>query len=141
MLRTIDPDHLHEWSSTAAPDTVFYFRPLTGMLIYTDMDELTAHMINKCVVKITNIEIGGVEYPMWEKDPKNPVDLYKILPYQIVMPLQGKIWSASRLSEVELGELKPQVGSQSSETDSTVPTVTEEVPSASKPAAKKTPRK
>jgi hypothetical protein len=115
MLKSFDPNETWEYSSPLAPETVFTYTAITGPIIARDFEGLSTAAINRCVKKVTNIELTvtdkgkSVRRTFTGEEPFVPavwpeVKLAEVLHYQIATGLFGAIWDHTTLTAQEMGE-------------------------------------
>lgn len=108
MLKTINPETIYDWTTG---DTTFFYKALSGPQSVFTVDSLFATLINKCVTKVTNIEIDGVEHLEWKNDGK----LSDRLPFAIANLLASEIFAVSKLSDAEAKNSQSPSGSEPSD--------------------------
>ena len=116
MLKSYDPKQTWTFESPLAPGTVFTYKAITGPVVAKDFDDIMRIALNRCIVKVSNIEITltdekgePVRKQFTEADPFVPaiypeVRMADILHYQIASALFAAIWSPSSLTKEESGE-------------------------------------
>lgn len=115
MLKSFDPKETWEFTSPLAPETVFTYTAITGPVVAKDFDGIMRIAVNRCIQKITNIEVTLTEKgePVRKQfttdDPFVPaiypeVKMADILHYQIASALFAAIWDRTTLTAQESGE-------------------------------------
>lgn len=130
MLKTINPETIYEWQYE---DSIFYYKALAGPQTVFTVDALYNALIDKCVTKVTNIEINGVEHKEWVNDGS----LSSRLPFAIANQLAAAIFDVSRLTQVEAKNSPSPSGQVSSEIPGGV-VVSVSTSNATKKSTKKT---
>lgn len=127
MLKCINPKKTWEYHPANMEDTIFEYKALTGASVISSMgaDALFNHMIDSCVLSITNIELEVrkrdekgrftknadgeyetemLQFELFEPKSYPEIKLSQVLPSTICNALGSAIWEVSKISKVESGE-------------------------------------